>query len=105
MRFLKRSLNPKRQYGDGRRGKEKEKGFLNIELRLSPVLSDSHKKAASEPTVLVSYEYFIVCLKLSQNSFTAQKHLFGLWSSLQAHGDCLVLTVAMKSRWLVDRVI
>lgn len=41
------------------RERERERGFLNIELRLSPVLLNSHKKAASEPTALVSYEYFI----------------------------------------------
>lgn len=61
---------------------------MNIGLRLSPVLSNSHKKAAREPTALVSYEYFIACLKLGENSFTAQKHLSGLWTSLQAHGAC-----------------
>ena len=32
------------------RERERERGLLNIELRLSPVLLNSHKKAAGEPT-------------------------------------------------------
>lgn len=67
---------------------ERERGFLNIELRLSPVLLNSHKKAASEPTALVSYEYFIARLQLCANSSTAQKHLFGWWAPFRASGEC-----------------
>lgn len=56
---VSKKISEPKEIAGGWRDRERESGFLNIELRLSPVLLNSHMKAASEPTALVSYEYLI----------------------------------------------